>query len=37
MEHLFYYMPPTPSEIWEDKGKQKTVNSSQNKRLFCKN
>ena len=31
MEYLFYYMPPTPNKIWEDKGKE---NTSQQKFFF---
>ena len=37
MEYLFYYMPPTPEKIWEDKGQQNTANFGQNAILFCKN
>ena len=36
MEHLFYYMPPAPNKIWEDKEEQNTANFGQ-KNFFCKN
>ena len=26
MEYLFYYMAPTPNNIWEDKDYQNTAN-----------
>ena len=31
MEYFFYYMPPTPNKISEDKDKKSTVNIDQNK------
>ena len=34
MEYLFYYMPPTPNKIWEDKGQQNTENFGQNASFF---
>ena len=37
MEYSFYYMPPTPNKIWEDKGYQNTANVGRNTILFCKN
>ena len=37
MEYLFYYMPPTPNKIWEDKDLQNTGNFGDNTSLFCKN
>ena len=37
MKYLFYYKPPTPNKIWEDKDKQNTANFGQNTSLFCKN
>ena len=37
MEYLFYYMPPTPNKIWEDKDEQDTAKFGQNTSLFCKN
>ena len=37
MKYLFYYMPPTPDKIWEDKDKQNTANVGQNTSFFSKN
>ena len=37
MKYLFYYMPPIPNKIWEDKGKQNTANFGHSISLFCKN
>ena len=34
MEHLFYYIPPIPNKISEDKDKQNTANIDQNTSLF---
>ena len=34
MEYWFYYMPPTPNKIWEDKG---TANFDHNTSFFRKN
>ena len=34
MEHLFYYMPPTPNKIWQDKGQQNIANFGQNTSFF---
>ena len=31
MEYLFYYIPPTPNKIWEDKDYKTTANFGQNK------
>ena len=32
MEYLFYYMPPKPNKIWEDK--DRTANFGQNTSFF---
>ena len=37
MEYLFYYVPPTPNKIWQDKGQQNTANFGQNLSFFRKN
>ena len=37
MGYLFYYMPPTPNQIWEDKGYQNTANFGQNTSFLSKN
>ena len=37
MEYLFYYMPPTPNNIWQDKDQQNSANFGQNTSFFCKN
>ena len=34
MEYLFYYMPPTPSKIWEEKDEQNTENFGQSTSFF---
>ena len=36
MEYLFYYMPPTPNKIWEERDKQNTENFDQNTIFFVK-
>ena len=36
MEYLFYYTPPTPNKMWEDKGQQNTANFGQNTSFFVK-
>ena len=37
MEYLFYYMPPTPNKIWEEKDEQNTENFGQSTSFFfCK-
>ena len=37
MEYLFYYIPPTPNNIWEDKEQQNTENVGQNTSFSRKN
>ena len=34
MKYLFYYMPPTPNKMWQNKGQQNTTNFGQNKSSF---
>ena len=34
MEYLFYYIPPTPKKISEDKDEQNTANIDQNTSFF---
>ena len=33
-EYLFYFMPPTPSKIWEDKGQKNTANFGRDTSFF---
>ena len=37
MEYLFYYLPPIPKNIREDRDEQNTAYFGQNTSLFCKN
>ena len=37
MEYLFYYIPPTPNKIWEDKTNKKQQKVGQNTSFFYKN
>ena len=36
MEYLFYYMAPTPNNIWEYKDYQNTANFGQSTNFFVK-
>ena len=36
MEYLFYYMPPIPDKIWEDKVLQNIANFGRNTIFFRK-
>ena len=34
---MFYHIPSTPNNIWEDKAQQNAIDFDQNTSFFCKN